>query len=68
MSAPEPFPWERVTAFGLGPLRWSPDQFWRATPLELAAAARGLLVPPAPAPATAGDLRRLMAAFPDRGA
>jgi uncharacterized phage protein (TIGR02216 family) len=58
------FPWEEATAFCLGVLRWSPDVFWRATPREVAAAARGL-VPTAPAPADRRELEALMAAFPD---
>jgi len=37
-----PFPWDDVMAFGLGRLRLAPEQFWRATPRELAAAAHGL--------------------------
>lgn len=48
-------------AFGL--LRWSPDVFWRATPRELAAALGGPR--PLVAPAGAGDLARLMRAYPD---
>jgi uncharacterized phage protein (TIGR02216 family) len=52
-------------ALGLGCLRWSPQAFWRATPRELAAAARGWRGgEPAGAP-TAQDLARLMQAFPD---
>jgi uncharacterized phage protein (TIGR02216 family) len=50
-------------AFALGVLRWSPQEFWRATPRELAAAA-GLRGTPAEAP-SAGDLAALMQAFPD---
>jgi uncharacterized phage protein (TIGR02216 family) len=51
-------------AFALGVLRWSPDNFWRATPRELAAAAMGLRGAPMEAP-SAGDLAALMRAFPD---
>ena len=51
-------------AFALGVLRWSPQDFWRATPRELAAAATGLRGVPAEAPG-AGDLAALMRAFPD---
>jgi uncharacterized phage protein (TIGR02216 family) len=40
---------------GLSVLRWSPFDFWRATPRELVAAWEGLR----------RDLRRLLAAFPD---
>lgn len=41
MREPAPFPWDEATAFGLGVLGLSPDAFWAATPLELAAAHRG---------------------------
>ena len=37
----EPFPWARAMAFGLGVLRLPPEQFWRMTPRELAAALDG---------------------------
>lgn len=43
---------------------WSPDAFWRATPAELAALVRALAGEEGPV-ADAGDLRRLMEAFPD---
>ena len=33
-----PFPWEAAMRFGLGILRLPPEQFWRMTPRELAAA------------------------------
>jgi uncharacterized phage protein (TIGR02216 family) len=52
-------------ALGLGVLRWSPDAFWRATPRELMAAFDGLRGGRGPEPAVHGDLRRMMAAFPD---
>lgn len=58
-----PFPWDDVMAFGLGALRLSPDAFWSLTPREFAAMA-GSSRTTAP-PATAADLRRLMASFPD---
>jgi len=51
---------------GLSVLRWSPDQFWRATPRELFAAWEGLSGGRRMEPAARGDLRRLMEAFPDR--
>jgi uncharacterized phage protein (TIGR02216 family) len=53
---------------GLGVLRWSPDQFWCATPRELMAAWEGLNGGRATEPAMSRDLRRLMEAFPDAGA
>jgi uncharacterized phage protein (TIGR02216 family) len=51
-------------AFALGRLRWTPDAFWRATPRELAAAARAAR-PQTPEPAARADLERLMRAYPD---
>lgn len=52
---------------GLSILRWSPDQFWRATPRELCAAWEGLSGGRRIEPALGRDLKRMMAAFPDRG-
>jgi len=49
----------------LGVLRWSPQDFWRATPRELIAAWNGLAGGRPPEPALGRDLERLMAAFPD---
>jgi len=37
-----PFPWAEAMQLGLGVLRLPPDQFWRMTPRELAAAIAGL--------------------------
>jgi uncharacterized phage protein (TIGR02216 family) len=51
-------------AFGLGRLRLPPDQFWRMTPRELAAAARAFQ-PRGAAPLTRAALDGLMACFPD---
>jgi uncharacterized phage protein (TIGR02216 family) len=45
-------------------LGWSPDAFWRATPAELEAVLRAL-AGPAGESATANDLERLRAMFPD---
>lgn len=45
-------------------LGWRPDEFWRATPAELAAVL-GALAPEAEAPASEGDLARLKEMFPD---
>ena len=39
---PKPFPWDQVMRFGLGALRLSPRDFWASTPLEIAAALRGV--------------------------
>lgn len=43
---------------------WSPDAFWAATPAELGALVR-VLAGDEGSVADAGDLRRLMEAFPD---
>ncbi len=43
---------------------WSPDAFWAATPAELGALVRALAGDEGPV-ADAGDLARLMEAFPD---
>jgi hypothetical protein len=42
-------------------LGWRPDEFWNATPAELAA----ILAPAAPSAASAADLARLEEMFPD---
>ena len=60
------FPWEDAMALCLGVLRWSPQDFWRATPREVAAALSGLAPRAAAAPMGRGDLERLMRDFPDR--
>jgi uncharacterized phage protein (TIGR02216 family) len=66
-DGPEPraFPWDDALTLALGILRWSPQDFWRATPRELIAAWNGLHGGRTIEPALSGDLRRLMAAFPD---
>ncbi|MCP1468702.1 hypothetical protein J3E64_000369 [Sphingobium sp. OAS761] len=49
-------------------LGWRPDEFWRATPAELAAVLRAARGEDAPdAGLDARELTRLMAAMPDRG-
>jgi uncharacterized phage protein (TIGR02216 family) len=45
-------------------LGWSPDEFWRATPAELAAVLEAMMPEP-PASASRDDLARLMERFPD---
>ena len=45
-------------------LGWRPDEFWRATPAELAAVLVAL-APEQEARASARDLERLMEMFPD---
>jgi uncharacterized phage protein (TIGR02216 family) len=52
-------------ALGLGVLRWSPTEFWRATPRELTAAFEGLSGTRGPEAAGQADLIRMLAAFPD---
>jgi uncharacterized phage protein (TIGR02216 family) len=59
----QPFPWDDAMGFGLGVLRLSPEQFWRMTLRELAAAAkaptgRGV-------PLGRADLMQLMTRYPD---
>ncbi|MBF9232064.1 phage tail assembly chaperone [Microvirga sp. BT350] len=49
---------------GLNVLRWTPSEFWRATPRELMAGWEGLNGRPM-TPAVGSDLRRLMEEFPD---
>lgn len=44
-------------------LGWRPDEFWAATPMEMAAA---LQDGEAVEPVESGELRALMARFPDR--
>ena len=65
MSEPSPFPWDDAMALGLGLLRWSPQDFWRATPRELAAAAAQGLPAARRSLRRARDLAALMQAFPD---
>jgi hypothetical protein len=45
-------------------LGWRPDEFWKATPAELAAILDAM-APDARAPASADDLARLKEMFPD---
>lgn len=46
-------------------LGWSSDQFWRATPGELAAVLQALAGDAAPPPPTRDEIAQLMEAFPD---
>ena len=62
MSAPAPFPWDRVLAFGLGTLRMDPAAFWGATPREILALAGGTA---APVPPDRAALDALLDRFPD---
>lgn len=45
-------------------LGWRPDEFWRATPAELAAVLRAM-VPESETGVSRGDVARLMEMFPD---
>lgn len=45
-------------------LGWRPDEFWRATPADLAAVLAALSLDEGK-PASSGDLARLKAMFPD---
>lgn len=69
MSAPaaiEPFPWRQVMAFGLGRLRWPPEAFWAATPLEVLAASEAFLPRQGVEAPSRSVLAALMQAHPDR--
>jgi uncharacterized phage protein (TIGR02216 family) len=65
VSKPQAFPWTRVLAIGLGALRLPPDQFWRMTPREFAAAVRGFYGERS-APMERASLDALVRRFPDR--
>ena len=65
MRGVAPFPWAQALAIGLGVLRLSPDQFWRMTPREFAAALRGLYGEPQ-APLDRKALEALAERYPDR--
>lgn len=56
----ENFPWARIMHLGLGLLQLPPEQFWRATLRELAAA-----LPPPQQSFDRSALDRLMTEFPD---
>jgi uncharacterized phage protein (TIGR02216 family) len=60
-----PFPWKQALAVGLGVLRLSPEQFWKMTPRELAAALHGLYGE-ASAPLDRKRFDTLAARYPDR--
>jgi uncharacterized phage protein (TIGR02216 family) len=64
MTRRQPFPWSQVLAIGLGVLRLPPEQFWRMTPREFAAALRGLYGETA-APMDRGSFEALARRFPD---
>lgn len=60
---PSAFPWDDVLTLALHTLHWRPDDLWRATPRELAAAA-GFSRRQA-MPLRRADLEHLLAAYPD---
>ncbi len=69
--APPPRPGEdfsecalRLAGFAGAVLGWSPDAFWRATPVELAAVVR-VMAGEVASPPDAGAIADLMEAFPD---
>ena len=64
-EAAAPFPWEDAAAFCLGRLRWSPEQFWSATPRELAFAIGAFHRRGAARAPSMSDLEALMLRFPD---
>ena len=64
MTQPAAFPWREVMAFGLGRLAWPPEQFWAATPREIAAALQAHRDPTTGVTDRAA-LSALMAAYPD---
>jgi uncharacterized phage protein (TIGR02216 family) len=58
-----PFPWKQAIGFGFGMLRFSPEQFWRMTPRELAYAIEA--VTGRSAPLDRNGLTNLMKRYPD---
>jgi uncharacterized phage protein (TIGR02216 family) len=52
-------------AFGLGRLRWTPEAFWAATPLEILAAIEAHGPPPTSGAPSRGEFDALMQAHPD---
>jgi len=66
MKDAAPFPWKQALAVGLGVLRLSPEQFWKMTPREFAAALRGIYGEPQ-VPFERATLEALAARYPDRG-
>ncbi|MBZ6076412.1 phage tail assembly chaperone [Microvirga sp. WGZ8] len=53
-----------MMGLGLGFLRWSPADFWRATPREVLAAFAAL-TDQSPPPVLKGDLMGMIERFPD---
>jgi len=65
MREAAPFPWKQALAIGLGVLRLPPEQFWKMTPREFAAALRGLYGDPQ-TPLDRKTLEKLAARYPDK--
>jgi uncharacterized phage protein (TIGR02216 family) len=61
MSDNKKFPWARFMRMGMGELGLSPNEFWRSTPREIAAA----IGPAPPQPLLRQNLISLMELFPD---
>jgi uncharacterized phage protein (TIGR02216 family) len=55
---------ERLAGLAGALLGWRPDEFWRATPAELAVVI-GAMIGPKAEPAGRADLERMMERFPD---
>jgi len=55
----------RLAGFTGAYLGWAPEQFWRATPAELAAVVAALTGDGGAAPPDAATIARLREAFPD---
>ena len=55
----------RLAGFAGAYLGWAPEQFWRATPAELAAVVAALAGESGAAPPDAAVIARLREAFPD---
>lgn len=62
------FGWRAVEHFGAAALLlgWRPNEFWSATPAELAAALRGVPGGGGAEPPGRGEIERLLAKFPDK--
>jgi uncharacterized phage protein (TIGR02216 family) len=56
---------ERLAGLAGALLGWRPDEFWRATPAELATVLRAMSGGGHDAAASQADLQRLMEMFPD---
>jgi len=65
-GGPDRFPWSALMRAGMGRLRLAPEQFWRITPKELAAALDGAAGRTGGAqPMGRAAFEALLARFPD---